>query len=299
MTDSTWTDATGSHNAKDPQNWSSGIAPQPGDNLFIQGGSTLDIRDNDLKGNPLQLTQGGSGPVILSMTRGAQVDVVDTASHNTVVANIQRHASLSVGVKGSSLGFQPDSAVTVDLADRATLDGTFYLKLTHLDISGGDKAKFINNDDTVLSGTRAVVRVDVAGTGTFRVEATSSAPSPSFQVGSYLEFAGRVSGGQTIDVSGGSNVSSQLVIDQPNEFHATVDLHVASIADLVGLAEADHWSYANDVLSISNVCGKVIDRLHVVSEVGTHGLLLSKTSAGDVLVTPGTDFSGSLASPTS
>ena len=49
LTDSTWTDSTGNHKASDPNNWSSGTAPMPGDNLFVQGGSTLSVRDNNLQ----------------------------------------------------------------------------------------------------------------------------------------------------------------------------------------------------------------------------------------------------------
>ena len=183
MTDSTWTDSTGNHEAKDPNNWSSGSAPQPGDSLFVPGGSTL----------------------------------------------------------------------------------------------------------------------DVAGTGVFDDGIAHFGPSPSAAAGGFLEFGGRVSGEQTINVegSGGAPIGSRLVVDQPHEFHASVHLFFASSVDLVDLAEADHWSYANDVLSISNVGGKVIDQLHVVNEVGTpHGLSVSKTSAGDVLVGLGVDFSGSLAAPT-
>jgi hypothetical protein len=62
------------------------------------------------------------------------------------------------------------------------------------------------------------------------------------------------------------------------------------------LAQADSWSYKNDLLSIKTACGKVIDRLHVVSDASgsVHGLSVSKTAAGDLLVSPGADFHGSL-----
>lgn len=304
MTDSTWTDSTGNHEAKDPNNWSSGSAPQPGDSLFVPGGSTLDGSDNNLQGNPLNL----AGSLTLNMSSGAQVAVNDIDNGGRrfqegapVVANVSGHGTLGVDVGIPQVEFQSGAPVTVNLADDATLDGTFQMQLTSLTISGGDHAKFINDDNTVLAGVHAVIGVDVAGTGVFDDGIAHFGPSPSAAAGGFLEFGGRVSGEQTINVegSGGAPIGSRLVVDQPHEFHASVHLFFASSVDLVDFAEADHWSYANDVLSISNVGGKVIDQLHVVNEVGTpHGLSVSKTSAGDVLVGLGVDFSGSLAAPT-
>ena len=100
------------------------------------------------------------------------------------------------------------------------------------------------------------------------------------------------------------STDATVKIDDPRQFHGTVDLHNdLSFADLVGLAQADSWSYKNDLLSIKTACGEVIDRLHVVSDASStgsvHGLSVSKNAAGDVLVSPGTDFHGSLALPTS
>jgi hypothetical protein len=304
LTDSTWTDSTGNHKASDPNNWSSGTAPMPGDNLFVQGGSTLSVRDNNLQRDPLNLAPGGSGPVTLNMSSGAQVSVIDTASNVAVVANIRGHGTFGVDVDVAPVEFRSGAPVTVNLADHATLDGTFHMQLASLTISGGDYAKFINDGATVLKGVGAVIGVDVGGTGEFGVGSALPHPSPQFIASGYLEFAGRVSNGQTITVSGASISvvpTARLVIDRPDEFHGTVDLHNSSLTDLVGLAQADHWSYANDLLSIRNAGGKVIETLHVVSDAlgsGIHGLSLSKTSAGDVLVRPGTDFGGSLVAPT-
>jgi hypothetical protein len=82
-----------------------------------------------------------------------------------------------------------------------------------------------------------------------------------------------------------------------------VDLHDRSLVDLVDLAKADSWSYRNDILAIKNACGRVIDRVHVVSDASStgtiHGLSVSMSGAGDVLVRPGTDFRGSALPMTS
>jgi hypothetical protein len=304
MTDSTWTDSTGNHKANNPNNWSSGTSPMPGDNLFVEGGSTLNVRDNNLQGDPLNLAPGGSGPVTLNMSSGAQVSVIDTESSDAVVANIQGHGTLGVDVDVAPVEFRSGAPVTVNLADHATVDGTFHMQLTGLTISGGDHAKFINDGATVLKGAGAVIGVDVGGTGTFDVGSALPHPSPQFIASGSLEFAGRVSSGQIITVSGASISvvpTARLLIDRPDEFHGKINLQNSSRTDLVGLARADHWSYANDLLSISNAGGKVIDTLRVASDAlgsGIHGLAVSKTSAGDVLVSPGADFSGMLVAPT-
>lgn len=94
-----------------------------------------------------------------------------------------------------------------------------------------------------------------------------------------------------------------MKVDHPNDFHGTVDLHNSSLADLAGLAQAaNSWTYHGDVLTIFDSCGKSIDKLHVLSDATTtgsiHGLAVSKSAAGDVLVIPGTAFSGTVALPT-
>lgn len=51
-------------------------------------------------------------------------------------------------------------------------------------------------------------------------------------------------------------------------------------------------------VGFGNVCGKGIDRLHLLIDTalsGFHGLSVHKTTDGDVLVTPGNDFSGSIS----
>ena len=125
------------------------------------------------------------------------------------------------------------------------------MQLTSLDISGGDHSRFINNGETTLHGVGTVIGVDVGGIGAFDVEYALPRPSPDFIVPGSLEFAGRVSSGQTITVSGASISlvpTARLLIDHPDEFHGKIDLQNSSRTDLVGLAKADHWSYANDLL---------------------------------------------------
>jgi len=112
-----------------------------------------------------------------------------------------------------------------------------------------------------------------------------------------------LTGTKIITPGGPFDAEASLKIDHPEDFHGTIDLHNVSLADLVGLAEADSWSFRNDMLSIKNACGTVIDKLHVVSDAsstnGIHGLSVSMSPAGDVLIRPGADFHGTLALPNS
>ena len=73
---------------------------------------------------------------------------------------------------------------------------------------------------------------------------------------------------------------------------------VGTFADLVGLANVDHWSYAHDMLSMYGARGQVVDKVHVISDVSSssvHGLSVSHTAAGDVLVSTGSNFHGVFA----
>jgi hypothetical protein len=69
-------------------------------------------------------------------------------------------------------------------------------------------------------------------------------------------------------------LNSSLVVNTPMSFHATVDLtnippnvpH-AEFVDLVGLATADSYSLKNDLVSIKNANGTIIDQLHVAPDI--------------------------------
>jgi hypothetical protein len=102
-----------------------------------------------------------------------------------------------------------------------------------------------------------VIGADVVSNGTFNVGAV--VPLAVTAVSGRLTFGGSGSGGETVSVSGAKPpmppfpaAVSSVTIDQPKDFHGTVDLHDLSLADLVGLAQADSWSYKNDLLSIKS-----------------------------------------------
>jgi hypothetical protein len=316
MTDRTWTDITGDHDASDPDNWTPSGAPQPGDNLLLPGGSIIDVTDNDLQDDPLVMSGSSfsspDAPATLNLSDHAQVTLQDNVSAlgpSSAIVNVVGTDTLNLFSSGEPPGVDNPSndisPVTITLHDHARLSGTFDMTfLSSLTISGGSHTRFLNSGVDIVHGGKVVINTDVAGSGTFRVSAGGVSPTTSG--GGTLEFGGSVSRGQTVDLSGSLAGTSpptprisSVTVDHPSAFRGTIDLHDFSLTDLVGLAHADSWTYKDDMLTILNAKGNVIDRLHVISDAAStgdvHGLSVSKTGAGDVLVSPGFEFHSSLA----
>jgi hypothetical protein len=298
----TWTGSV-NNDASNPGNWSPVGVPQPGDMLTDAiSRSTIDIRDNALAGNTLAIA-GTETTLNLSHLARADVSVQNFAFG--VVANVSGVDTLNASVAGFGFPSEFPGQLTVNL-DHAILFGSFNVAAdAEATVTSNDHSLLIDNQTNAVSGGSLGIDADVLGNGTFNL--TPVRVSFGSVVGAHMAFRGFVSGGETVSVTGSNLVIgpfpgiSSVEIDQPKDFHGTVDLHDMSLAGLVGLAQADSWSYKNDLLSIKAANGKVIDRLHVISDAsstgsGVHGLMVSKTAAGAVLVSPGTDFSGTLAS---
>ncbi len=307
-----WVGGGGDNLASNPDNWvdsNSGLhaAPQPGDNLGVQSNETLSVQpnitisvvDGALAGDQLGIL--GSypwfGSATLNLSGHAAVNLA--TSYMQIVANLSGNDTLEASIHGSER-FAGASDFAANLAPRTHMHGSFSIgESVHLTISGGQNTRYIHYGTDTLTGGTEVVGTKVVGSGTFIL---TDSDFLGAAIPSRLEFARFAAVGQKVDVTGGSGLSgtqpSTVQLDNPAQFHGTVDLHDLSLVDLVGLAHADTWHYANDLLCIRNACGKVINTLHVVSDAsstgGVHGLSLSKTTAGDVLVSPGTDFSGSI-----
>lgn len=302
MTTRTWTGSI-NNDASNPGNWSPNGAPQPGDTLTdILSLSTIDIRGDALAGDSLAINIAGEDTATLNLSQHADLSLV-SSGQGSVVVNVTGNDTLNAVVPEA--GTMGPPSLTVDLAGHARMTGSFYVNTAaRLTISGAKDATYIHNASDTLTGASAIVDTELVGSGAFILsegfDRAGFAPSK-------LEFGGFVSAGQTIDITGGltENIPqvSQLTVDAPQQFHATTDLHDFSLVDLEELAQADSWSYKNDLLSIQGARGRVLDQFHVISDAastgGVHGLTVSKTAAGDVLVSPGTDFSGSIALTTS
>jgi hypothetical protein len=307
MTDRAWTGAV-NDDARNPGNWSPNGAPEPGDTLKDPlNNSTMAITRNALQGDTLSILDFVSGAT-LNLSKHADMNL-ELGPGSQVVANVDGHDTLNVTLNGSGFMAQLAATLTENLGAHSNLAGSFNATFSSLTISGAEHTRYHNNGTDTLTAGRVAIDVDVVGSGTFVLGPGSTRVT---DVGSKLEFGGLVAGGQTVQVSGGPSFGgpsfagdagiSTLQIDEPRQFHGTVDLHDFGLTDLVGLAQADSWSYTNDMLSIFNGCGKVLDTLHIISDASStgsiHGLTVSKTIAGDVLVSPGTAFDGSLTAPT-
>jgi hypothetical protein len=300
MTDRTWTGAV-SNSASDPGNWSPAGVPEFGDTLIARQtsptgpGITMDITGDALAGDTLSLQSvQNTHPNTFNLSHNAELNLdmfntaVGVSFDSTEVVNVSGRDTLNADL--STL-----NDVSINLAANANLFGSFSGDRLTLDMSSAGNTRYHNDGiDSFSAGSTVDIQPDVVGSGTFSLYSALTYKPTS------IEFGGSVSRGQTVDLHGVSQpITANLTVDDPGQFHATVDLHDFSLADFVGLAEADSWSYKNDLLTLRNGCGQVIDRFHIVSDApitsgGVDGLSVSKTAGGDVLVSPGTDFKGSL-----
>jgi hypothetical protein len=287
----TWI-GTINNDAGNPGNWSPNGAPQASDTLTDNvPGSTIDISGNVLRGDTLTSNAGAT----FNLSNQAVLNLNALPAGNPVV-NVAGTDTLNVTTLGGAVPY----TIHVNLDPNANLFGTFDLKtFVGATITGAAGSRVHCTATDIIRGANMVVDADVVGSGTFIVGA---GPARGLPRASTLEFGGSVAHGAHVDVSGTQfGLASTLKIDHPTEFHATVALHDTSLVDLIGLAQANSWSYGNEILSIKDTGGKVIDTLKVADAAsnGGSGLSVSKTAAGDVLVSSGTDFYGSLALPTS
>jgi hypothetical protein len=220
----------GNDNASNPNDWSPAGPLQPGETLIDRiPGSTINISDNVLRGDTLSIM---TGLVTLNLSRHAQVDLSLSTIAASAFVNITGNATLNVTAPVP--GF-PGPGTSVNLADHANLFGSFDLSgRTGMSVSGAEGAKYHNNGTDTVSDAFLSLDTDVVGSGQF-------VTTPGFYP-SGLRFGGYVSAGQSVDIGGITPFSgsvSRLQIDDPTQFHGTVDLHDASLADLVGSAQAD------------------------------------------------------------
>jgi hypothetical protein len=287
MATRTWVGG-GNNNARNPNDWNPTGAPRTGDTLLMPNGGTMNIRDNALKGDTLQVgaAQVSEPPVTLNLSHHAHVSV-NQVRFSTVATTINVAGKDTLTFNST---FPSGPAVTVNLEPHAKLTGTFGLAFGSLTVNGGSGTKLINDQTDVFSGTHAVITPDVLGIGSFRVGSAQSGEG-------FLEFGRSVSSGQAVTIGGdpGRGVSSTLQIDQPRAFHGSVTIGPDARIDLVALAMADSYSFANDMLSIFSH-NQVIDTLRLTNNSTfagqQHDLVVSK-SVNDVWVTEkGVGFAG-------
>jgi hypothetical protein len=278
MTDRTWLGG-GNNNARNPNDWSPTGAPQPGDTLSMSDGGTMNVRDDDLAGNPVHVGDPtGTKQETFNLSRHAMLTVVqdfETSSETTI--NVHGRDTL----RFSSV-FPSGPQVIVNLESHAKLTASFNMTFGGLTVNGGHRTELINDQSDTLNGVHAIITPDVLGIGSFRL-------SNAQGVGGFLEFGRSVSSEQSVSVGGdpGRDLASGLQIDHPREFHAAVAMRPQAVVDLVGLAKADSYTFENDMLSVF-AGHRRIDQLRLTNDgsfIGqSHDLVVSK-SGRDVFLT--------------
>ena len=240
MTSRTWVGG-GNDNASNPNNWSPGGVPVPGDTLSMLSG-TMNVRDNNLAGDTLGIGAAQtSATMTLNLSRHAGVSLdIAQFSDDQVTVNATGSDTLNVNTE-----FPSGLDMTVNLADHAKLTGAFTMTFGAVTLNGGTGSRFVNNGLSQFVGSHAVFDTDVRGKGAFNVSTAQA------QAGT-LEFGGAVSPGQTISASGdpGRDLASHIRVDQPQAFQGAVNLNIFGELDLQGLANADSYTFQNDMLSI-------------------------------------------------
>lgn len=200
------------------------------------------------------------------------------SSESATVVNIDGAGTFDAGfgtwqVNDYIINMAPNSNLTgsFDFANRYVGGGSFVINPTYNDI--------FYNTESYLSWGYVDIPIPVAGAGVFNVA-----------INGKLEFESSVGNDQWIGLaSGGYPVSrSVLQLDKPMEFLGSVTLYhnsgsmIATI-NLEGMANADSYTFQNDMLSIFS--GQtVIDTLRLHDST-TNGFEVDKTPTGVSVVT--------------
>ena len=167
---------------------------------------------------------------------------------------------------------------TINIPGGTTLTASFALdagdKITVNGPGTFDPISFGTFDPSTLVSSTATINANVGGRGVFDV--------------SNITFGGAVGHGQTVDLE----LNGTITIDKPTAFKGTIGWFsyntphegpFGEYVDLVGLAHAAGWSLKNDLLSITNTSGKVIDTLHIDATYAPVAALgVSKAPNGNV-----------------
>ncbi|HJS84315.1 MAG TPA: hypothetical protein VJ779_02525 [Acetobacteraceae bacterium] len=202
----------------------------------------MDVHGDDLAGDTLVIgANQTSATATLNLSRHANASL-DIAQFSTDQVTVNARGSDTLSVRTE---FPSGLSLTVNLADHARLTGGFTMTFGSATLNGGAGSRFVNDGTSHFGGSSAIFDTDVRGTGTFDVSTAQSSAGN-------LEFGGSVSRGQTIDVRGdpGRGIASHIRIDQPDAFQGTANLNLFGEVDLQGLANADSYTFQNDMLSI-------------------------------------------------
>ncbi len=233
-----------------PYDWSNG-APQPGDTLVI-GAGTAFLGDSNIYGDTVVLAGEATNPTLIAFgaadvaavvaySDAVPVPATSGGSAPTGTIEVAGAPTVSLQVIGSQ---EAEAHATVTIDDYSQMRGGFTASGANASVSiDGTGTSTFANTASSLAGVYEVANVNatVVGDGTFDIGLFDA-----------MRFASGVSAGQTINDNGGS-----LSIVDTRDFHASVVWSPTATSDgsnqyieLPGLA-ADHYSYANGVLSLT------------------------------------------------
>ena len=304
MTKRTWIGG-GNNQASNPKDWSPTGTPEPDDQLQILGPAishvppqlptyTMNVAGDDLIGDPLSIERVNA---TVNVTRGAamsaQVLLSDATFNLSARSNLGLQVAYdtlsalvptqtTVNISGSdTMNLQSSMPVTVNVAPGSTWVGSFTLAGSglpgRLASSGGNHADFVSNGASVIGPfAAAVLALPVSGSG-------------SFGVNGRLEFTSSVGPSQSVQLIGYAGQSNGLLqVDDPKAFRGSVTLAPGLPSDikqidLMGLAQADSFSYTNDLLNIWSG-NTIIDTLRLTDRT-QYGFAVVKTSGSVNVVT--------------
>lgn len=297
MTTRTWVGG-GDNSAGNPNDWSPTGLPQPGDLLEVSGAApVIYVHGRELAGDTLyaaNLTMYMSQRSVANVQVGGGHAVFDETQHSTLnllVLGDKANGVGTVNLSGTNaLNLDDEGTATVNLSPGATWSGHFNAFGYHgvlLTINAGAHSRFINEGlSSATYGANVVVPTAVLGSGEFQVSSHA-----------HLEFSTSVAAGQTVFVSdtvlGGFDYGGgHLKIDNVKQFHALAVLSYnpedithngfsplgPPEIDLAGIANADSYSFQNDMLKLFNH-DRVVGQLRLHDET-SHGFAVEKTTGG-------------------
>jgi hypothetical protein len=224
--------------------WSPPGAVQPGDVLAMYSG-TANMAGGDLAGDTLyvgsQTAYSTPAAVVVNLSHGAALTAVAATTsfvEQSIVFNATGVDTLHLAINAN---YYATMTTTVNIAPHSLLFGTVAVGGHNgaLTMNGGTLS-FFDNDGPSAVGQNcvALINTDVLGVGSFAVGAQSS-----------LSFLHAVGPGQSVSLAG----QDSLAIASPATFFGAVDVaqNAGSFTvQLAGIANADSYDYANNLLTL-------------------------------------------------
>ncbi len=233
--------------------WSPVGVPQAGDTLYLVTG-TASLTHGNLSGDTLmigaQTSYTSPPPAIVDLSGGAKLSAsVSEApfTEQSVVFNVSGAATLHLSEQAN---YYATTMITENIGTKSTLTGNFVGTGHNVDltINGADgTSRYSNTGASSVAEGVVTIHPQVIGIGSFTVGSSAG-----------IVFLGGVGSGQTINAEGADTIT----IGAPGQFHGLVNFMggAADTIDLAGLAHADSYSYASDMLDLFKGA-QVVDKL--------------------------------------